>query len=76
MYHESSSGTSSTVAPRLPEREFGAETPESSTSTTAPSGVAAPLLTFLALPDFSADFFFFDFFFGRSHSQRGMKEST
>jgi hypothetical protein len=51
--------------------------PESSTSTSTPlSGVLTPLLALLVFSDFSADFFFFDFFFGRSHSQSGMKEST
>ena len=68
--HDSSCGTSSTVACLRSAREE----PESTSSMKAPCGVScSPSAPFFS--DLPA-FFFFDFFLGRSHSQSGMNEST
>lgn len=81
MIHSSSSATSSILADRL----SGRESPESAgppLEGDADPDVGSDFFDFLlSLLDFflsllDSDFFFFPFFLGMSHSQRGINDST
>jgi len=73
-FYESSSGISSTRADRLSGREL---TTDSSPATSAliPSFIAPPVFFPDAAAPFLPFFFLSPFFFGRSHSHNGIKDS-